>query len=107
MEKLLTTKQVADRLNMHPKTLYRALRENTIALNFIQTSPRRFGFRPADVARYLDEREVIRTGDSPRKPRPGRKPKEYRYFTDAEAQEFFAGVERDAEGNIVCFEDEG
>ncbi len=45
MEKLLTTQQVADRLNMHPKTLYRALRENTIDLNYIQISPRRFGFQ--------------------------------------------------------------
>jgi hypothetical protein len=107
MEKLLTTKQVADRLNMHPKTLYKSLRENTIALNYIQTSPRRFGFRLADVTRYLDDREVIRTGDSPRKPRKSRKPKQYRYFTDAEAQAFFADVERDTEGNIMCFEDEG
>ena len=102
MEKLLTTKQVAEQLNMHPKTLYRALRENTIALNYIQTSPRRFGFRPSDVARYLDEREVIRTGASPRKPRKVRKPKEYRYFTDKEAEVFFANVGRDEDGNIVC-----
>src|ERR1700691_5330568 len=108
MEKLLTTKQVAEQLNMHPKTLYRSLRENTIALNYIQTSPRRFGFRPSDVARYLDEREVIRTGDSPRKSRKV-KPKEYRakdfrYFTDEEAQIFFANARHDDEGNILVGE---
>ena len=91
MEKLLTTKQVAEQLNMHPKTLYRALRENTIALNYIQTSPRRFGFRPSDVARYLDEREVIRTGAG-QKSRRVRKPKEYRFLTDEEARRFFQGM---------------
>ena len=93
-EKLLTTKQVADRLNMHPKTLYRGLRDNTIALNYIQTSPRRFGFRPADVQRYLDDREVIRTGDSPKKPKKQSRPKtkgsgkdrKFSFFKDTEAK---------------------
>jgi hypothetical protein len=101
-EKLLTTKQVADRLNMHPKTLYRSLRENTIALNYIQLSPRRFGFRPADVQRYLDEREVIRTGDSPKKPRKQFRPKhtdsgknrKFSFFKDAEAQLLWADVRK-------------
>jgi hypothetical protein len=102
MEKLLTTKQVADRLNMHPKSLYRGLRDNTIALNYIQTSPRRFGFRPADVQRYLDDREVIRTGDSPKKPRNQSRPKtndsgkdrKFSYFKDAEAQLLWSEVRK-------------
>ena len=102
MEKLLTTKQVADRLNMHPKTLYRALRENTIELNYIQTSPRRFGFRPVDVQRYLDEREVIRTGDSPKRPRKQSRPKingsgkdqKFSFFKDSEAQTLWAEVRK-------------
>jgi hypothetical protein len=87
---------------MHPKTLYRALRENTIALNYIQTSPRRFGFRPADVQRYLDEREVIRTGSGIRKSKKLSKPDEYRYMTDEEAQAFFTGVKCDEDGNVIC-----
>jgi predicted DNA-binding transcriptional regulator AlpA len=94
MEKLLTSKQVADRLNMHPKTLYRALRENTIGLNYIQISPRRFGFRPSDVEQYLTDREIHRTGDSPKKKRKPTqlktggtgKGREFSYFTDKEAQ---------------------
>jgi hypothetical protein len=47
-----------------------------------------------------------RQRDSPRKPRKAPKLKEYRYFTDEEAQAFFAGVERDADGNILCVSEE-
>jgi hypothetical protein len=108
MEKLLTAQQVADHLGMHIKTLYRALRENTIALNYIQKSPRRFGFRPTDVQRYLDDREVVRTGDSPRKPRKAKtnrsiskKGTMYRWLSDAEVQQFFQNVQRDADGSLI------
>jgi hypothetical protein len=105
---LLTTKQAAERIGWHVKTLYKALRENTISLNYIQTSPRRFGFRPADVQRYLDDREVVRTGDSPRKPRREKtnrsvtkKGTMYRWLSDVEAQQFFQNVQRDDDGSLI------
>jgi excisionase family DNA binding protein len=98
MEKLLTAQQVADHLGMHVKTLYKLLRENQIALNFIRVNGRTIAFRPADVQRYLDEREVIRTGNSPKKPRKQSRPKtngsskdrDFSFLTDPEARAFFA-----------------
>jgi excisionase family DNA binding protein len=107
MEKLLTAGQVADHLGIHVKTLYRLLRDNQIALTFIRKHGRMIGFRPTDVARYLDIREVNRTGDGPRKARPrkARELKKYRFMTDEEAQAFFADVARDEDGNIICVSD--
>jgi excisionase family DNA binding protein len=69
MEKLLSARQVADYLGMHPKTLYKALRENRIALKFVRLQARTIAFRPKDVEAYLSEREVNRTGGGVRKRR--------------------------------------
>lgn len=102
MQKYLTVKQVCNLINRHPKTLYKALRENTIALNYTQLGVRRIGFRPEDVQRYLNDREVIRDGSGRKKPLKAKpKSREFRFMTDAEAQSFFADVNRDAEGNLI------
>lgn len=113
MEKLLSAQHVADHLGMHIKTLYKLLRENRIALNFVRVHNRMIAFRPSEVERYLSDHEVIRTGDGRKKPRKPSKPKtngsaeklEFRYFTDKEAQDFFAGVARDKDGTLLCSPD--
>jgi excisionase family DNA binding protein len=69
MEKLLSARQVAEYLGMHLKTLYKALRENRMALKFVRLQGRTIAFRPKDVEAYLSEREVNRTGDGIRKRR--------------------------------------
>ncbi len=69
MEKLLSARQVAEYLGMHPKTLYKALRENRMALKFVRLQGRTIAFRPKDVEAYLSEREVNRTGNGIRKRR--------------------------------------
>jgi hypothetical protein len=61
MDKLLTDREVARYLGMHIKTLQKLLRENKIALNFIQMDHRILS-RPADVERYFDSLTVIRDG---------------------------------------------
>jgi predicted DNA-binding transcriptional regulator AlpA len=94
MEKLLTAIQVADHLGMHPKTLYKLLRENRISLNFIRLTGKMIAFRPKDVETYLSLHEVIRTGDGPKKKNKAiTKPKfKYQIMTDIQAQEFFDGI---------------
>jgi hypothetical protein len=85
---------------MHPKTLYKALRENRIALNFGRLQARTIAFRPMDVEAYLAAREVNRTGDGIRKRRKQtfieqmrrKYPNIRQIMTDEEAQEFFRGV---------------
>ena len=98
LEKLLKAKQVADYLEMHPKTLYKKLRENTIALNFIKLPGRGIAFRPQDVEQYLELHAMQRDGSGVSKP----KPKRFRFMTDAEARLFFSGVERDENGALLC-----
>lgn len=115
MERLLSAQQVAAHRGLHVKTLYKLVRENRIALNFIRVHNRSIAFRPADVEAYIRDREVVRTGDSPKRARGPAQPEadgthkllvktvlEYRYFNDAEAQEFFANVERDEDGSVMC-----
>lgn len=94
MEKLLTAAQVADHLGMHPKTLYKLLRENRISLNFIRLTGKMIAFRPKDVETYISLHEVIRTGDGPKKKNKViAKPKfKYEIMTDTQAQEFFDGI---------------
>ena len=105
MEKLLSAQQVADHLGMHVKTLYRLLRDNQIALTFVRLHGRMIAFRPSDVEMYLGSREVVRNGagikkkTKPRKPYPG-------FLSDEEAQTFFAGCERDEDGNITSIDPE-
>ena len=62
MDKLLSARQVAEHLGMHPKTLYKALREDRLALQFIRLKGRSIAFRPRDVEAFLSEREVNRSG---------------------------------------------
>src|ERR1700732_3417701 len=108
MEKLLSAQHVAGFLGIHIKTLYKLLRENRISLNFIRVHGNKIAFRPADVERFVSTREVNRDGSGSvrkKKPRKVRKPKEYRFLTDAEAQDFFTGAKRDPEGNLVSHPD--
>ena len=95
MEKLLTAQHVADHLGIHIKTLYKLLRENRIALNFIRLHGRMIAFRPSDVEMYLGSHEVIRDGSGPKKARKKVKTikADYKILTDAEAQAFFKGIE--------------
>jgi predicted DNA-binding transcriptional regulator AlpA len=100
MDKLLTTQQVADALGLHIKTLQKRLRENEIALSFVQLSPRKVGFKPSEVARYIDLHEIRRDGRGLKK-RAKRTTKvrfPVEFMTDAEAQAFFEGVMRDPDG---------
>ncbi len=98
MEKLLSAQQVADFLGMHPKTLYKRLRENRIALSFVRLSERSIAFRPKDVEMYVSTREVVRTGDGPKKKQESafaklkRKYPDYEIMSSEQAQEFFANV---------------
>jgi predicted DNA-binding transcriptional regulator AlpA len=98
MEKLLSAQQVADHLGMHPKTLYKLLRENKIALNFIRLHGRMIAFRPKDVELYLGAHEVVRTGGGKKIKKESeasklqRKFKGYEIMTNEEAQAFFANV---------------
>jgi len=106
MEKLLTTQQVADVLGMHLKTLQKRLRENNIALTFVQLSPRKIGFRPGVVETYISKHEIVRDGSGLKK-RAVRKKKTFAPFmTDAEAQAFFEGIERDSDGVLLAKEHE-
>ena len=95
MDKLLSAKHVADHLVIHIKTLYKLLRENRIALNFIRLHGRMIAFRPSDVEIYLGSHEVIRDGSGPKKPRKKVRSikADYKILTDAEAQAFFKGIE--------------
>lgn len=110
MEKLLSITQVSDFLNMHPKTLYRLIRENKIGLRYIRTKGRTIVFRPADVESFVTQRTVELDGSGrqrkPKKPvrvyseTAGRSftAKELKdlAMTDEEAQKFFEGIEYQA-----------
>jgi hypothetical protein len=116
MEKLLSAQHVADHLGIHVKTLYKQLRENRIPLDFVRKAGNRIAFRPSVVERFMADRDVTRDGSSPARKK---KPKKYGYpsdpktrhamlaaanapiMTDAEAQQFFAGMERDQDGNFI------
>ncbi len=121
MENLLTVEQVAGHLKMHPKTLYKALRENRIALNFIRRK-RSIFFRESAVKDYLEMNEVRRDGTGNAKPAK-KKPiprghiaryddigkydtSMFRVLTDQEAQEFFSKCERDEDGTYLSSPDD-
>lgn len=103
MEKLLTADQVADYLGMHPKTLYKKLRENTMALTFIKLPGRNIAFRPQDVECYIEMHEMRRDGTGAQKKRKNgsRRKETFRLMTDDEAQAFFEGVEI-IDGALAC-----
>jgi excisionase family DNA binding protein len=106
VDKLLSAQQVADHLGMHPKTLYKLLRENKIALNFIRLHGRTIAFRPADVERYLGSHEVMRDGSGVKAKAKRAKvsPRTAQVMSDAEAQEFFATVEKKKSAGFVELE---
>lgn len=101
MDKLLTAQQVADVLGLHVKTLQKRLRQNEISLTFVRVSQRKIGFKPAEVARYMDLNEIRRDGGGIKKSRPNWKSAK-KFLTDEEAQAFFEGVERDSEGVLLA-----
>ena len=101
MEKLLSTQHVADILGLHIKTLQKKLRYNDIALRFVRLSPRKVGFRPSDVERYIAAHEVSRDGSGIKKRKPNLKAFKA-FMTDQEAQAFFDGIERDTDGVLLA-----
>ncbi|SRR5260370_15765175 len=93
MEKLLSAQEVADLLGMHPKTLYKRLRENRIALTFVRLSSRSIAFRPKEVETYLSTHEVVREGGGKAKKKKESAAKskfKSRMLTDDEVRELFA-----------------
>jgi excisionase family DNA binding protein len=113
MEKLLSASQVAEELGMHPKTLYKLLRENKIGLNFIRVG-KQLMFRPIEIEQHLSRHEVIRDGSGrkkkPARPMTGKKmPNQTIVFdglvakamTDKEAQEFFKNCRRTTDGAVI------
>jgi excisionase family DNA binding protein len=116
MEKLLSAQQVADYLGMHPKTLYKALRENRIPLSFVRLQSRRIAFRPSAVEAYLAARQVDRTGGGIRKRRKETVVERLRrkytivpMMTDEDAARFFRNVklrDRGSYAEIECDMDE-
>jgi predicted DNA-binding transcriptional regulator AlpA len=103
MEKLLSAQQVASLLGMHPKTLYKRLRENRIALNFVRLSDRSIAFRPKDVETYLSTHEVVRVGGGKAKKKKepaeasSRRKFRSRMLTAEEAHELFEEIHEDGE----------
>jgi excisionase family DNA binding protein len=99
MEKLLSAQQVADGLGWHVKTLYRKVRRNEVALNFVRVGTRGMAFRPTDVERYISTHEVTRTGAG--KPKKRVKKPTVVIMSDSEAQAFFRGIEVDEDGVLL------
>ncbi|HEY0705134.1 MAG TPA: helix-turn-helix domain-containing protein [Candidatus Acidoferrales bacterium] len=100
MEKLLSAKHVADHLGIHIKTLYRLLRENRIALTFVQIHARTIAFKPSELERYIKSHEVLRDGSGKPKKRKPAKKVIARIMTDEEAREFFKGVGKNEDGSF-------
>jgi excisionase family DNA binding protein len=94
MEKLLSAAQVAEHLGMHVKTLYKLVRNNEIALSFVQIHGRTIAFKPTEIEKYVSMREIRRDGSGLKKIRhkPAKKALSARLMTDEEAQEFFKNV---------------
>lgn len=105
MEKLLSAAQVAEYLGVHVKTLYKQLRDNKIAITYVQLPGRTIAFRPSEIERYLEMREVRRDGSGIKAKRKTTKKAariKVQIMTDKEAQEFFASVARDEDGVLLC-----
>jgi predicted DNA-binding transcriptional regulator AlpA len=106
MEKLLSAAQVADHLGIHVKTLYKQLRENKIAITYVQLQGKTIAFRPSEIERFLRTREVRKNGSGLKATRTKAKKVSLkiptRLMTGAEAQEFFANVARDEDGTLLC-----
>jgi hypothetical protein len=79
------------------------VRENRIALPFIQKHGRMIAFRPSDVQRYLDLHEVTRDGTNKTKKKRNTKAhnKANGFLSDQETQAFFERCEKDEDGNII------
>jgi excisionase family DNA binding protein len=110
MEKLVTDNQFAAYLGMDVRTLRRKIQQNKIAIRFIPSLGRSLRFRPEEIERYIKSLEIIRDGSgrvtkpSTTKTRKNSKPRAI--MTDEEAQEFFKGVKRDADGVLMCSDEE-
>lgn len=102
MEKLLSTQQVADILGLHIKTLQKRLRNNDIALHFVRLSPRKIGFKPSVVERYIDTHEIRLDGGGLKKREKRKVRIPALFMTNEEAQAFFEGVARDEDGALLC-----
>lgn len=107
MERLFTAQQVSILLNLHVQTLYKKLRDNEIKLPYVQVTQRTIGFRPDDVEAYVRSRVVELNGNGRRKnvkTPSGKRIRrgKYRFMTDEETQAFFANVERDQDGVMLC-----
>jgi excisionase family DNA binding protein len=59
-QQLLTIAQVADRLQLSRRTVYRLVRRGL--LRVVHVTPRRVRFRPADLDAYVAAREARKRG---------------------------------------------
>ena len=62
MEKLLSAEQVADFLGIHIKTFHEKLKNNEIALPYVQVTQRRRGFRPEALESFVQSQTVLLDG---------------------------------------------
>jgi excisionase family DNA binding protein len=104
MEKLLNASETAAILGVHIKTLYKMLRQNKVEMTFIRVGSGVIRFRPSEVERYLSACEVIRTGSGKTNNAARRKTEMIAELLtgDEEIRAFFAGVEKDEDGNLMC-----
>jgi hypothetical protein len=70
------------------------VRNNEVALSFVQIHGRTLAFKPSEIEKYVSTREIRRDGSGLRKIRnkPAKLPSRATLMTDEEAQEFFKNV---------------
>ena len=100
---LLTAEQVTSHLGISLRTLYRYINSGRLTAYKLDGMLR---INPEDLKLFLSKR-ALRAGkpapfvELPVKELPALNPAKYRVLTDVEAQQFFHGIERDEEGNLV------
>ena len=100
---LLTAEQVTTHLGISLRTLYRLVNSNKLTTYKLDGALR---FNPADIRLFLSRRALRAGTPAPFEELPiGSLPTldmtKFRIMTDAEAQQFFDGVPRDENGNIL------
>src|ERR1700681_163021 len=101
---MLTAGQVTTHLGIGMRTLYRLTDSRKMTCCKLDGLLR---FNPADVKRFVEKRAMRGSGFAPAPFETLPEPEtldtsKYRSMTDEEAQAFFAGVERDEDGNLMC-----
>jgi excisionase family DNA binding protein len=99
---LLTAEQVINHLGISLRTLYRLVNSKKLTAYKFDGMLR---FNPADITIFLSKRALRAGTPAPFEELtiklPMLNPSEFRVMTDAEAQQFFDGVPRDENGNIL------